>query len=94
MYIPPFDKMTEWDEIGNFVKSARAADFITVNPEGLPIATLMPAIWKNLNPSQEIYGTLVMHMARANEQWKLIPPGSKGLAIVHGAQAYISPILW
>ena len=91
MYIPPFDKMVGWKEIADFVKSARAADLVTVNPEGLPIATLMPAIWKDLDPSREIYGTLTMHMARANEQWKLIPPGSKGLAIVHGAQAYISP---
>ena len=91
MYIPHFNKMAEWDEIADFVKSARTADFVTVNPEGLPIATLMPAIWKNLDPSRKIYGTLVMHMARTNEQWKLIQPGSKGLAIVHGAQAYISP---
>lgn len=83
--------MAEWDEISHFVESARAADLVTVNPDGLPIATLMPAIWKDLDPSREICGTLVMHMARANEQWKLITPGSKGLAIVHGTQAYISP---
>jgi transcriptional regulator len=91
MYIPPFDKMAGWDEIADFVESARAADLVTVNPEGLPIATLMPAIWKGLDPGREICGTLVMHMARANEQWMLIPSGSKGLAIVHGAQAYVSP---
>ena len=32
-----------------------------------------------------------MHMARANPQWKEISPGTQGLAILHGAQAYISP---
>ena len=83
--------MTEWDEIRSFVAAARAADLVTVSPEGLPIATLLPTAWKDLDPSRENYGTLVMHMARANEQWKLIAPGSAGLAIVHGAQAYISP---
>lgn len=91
MYIPHFNQMEEWDEIAQFVKSARAADLITVNPDGLPIATLMPAIWKDIDPNNGKFGTLVMHMARANEQWKLISPGSKGLAIVHGSQAYISP---
>ena len=83
--------MAEWDEIQSFVAAARAADLVTVTPEGLPIATLLPMVWKDLDPSRENYGSLVMHMARANEQWKLIPTGTKGLAIVHGAQAYISP---
>ena len=91
MYIPHYNSMDEWNEIERFVKSARAADLITVNPDGAPIATLMPSLWRDANPQADQYGTLVMHMARANEQWKLITPGSKGLAIVHGAQAYISP---
>lgn len=91
MYIPHFNAMSEWDEIERFVKSARAADLVTIHPDGAPIATLMPAMWRDLIPQEERYGTLVMHMARANEQWKAISPGSKGLAIVHGAQAYISP---
>lgn len=91
MYIPHFNKMEEWEEIAKFVQSTRAADLVTVNPDGVPIATLMPAVWKDLDPQNEKYGTLVMHMAKGNEQWKFISPGANGLAILHGAQAYISP---
>lgn len=37
------------------------------------------------------YGRLVMHMAKANPQWKSINSDALGLAIVNGPQAYISP---
>jgi transcriptional regulator len=51
----------------------------------------MPLVWKDFNFAQGQYGKIVMHMARGNTQWKSITPGKPGLAIVHGAQAYISP---
>jgi len=94
MYIPRQNKIEDWDEILRFVASGRAADLVTVNSEGMPIATLMPIFWDVSEPpesSEGNYGKLIMHMARANEQWKHITPGTQGLAIVHGAQAYISP---
>ena len=83
--------MEDWDEIQHFVASSRAADLVTVNSDGLPIATLMPIVWDVSESAEGNYGKLIMHMARANEQWKHITPGTQGLAIVHGAQAYISP---
>jgi len=91
MYIPPINRVDDWDEIVRFVSSVRAADLVTVNPEGLPIATLMPMVWEAANQEGPSYGRLIMHMARGNEQWKSITPGTQGLAILHGAQAYISP---
>ncbi len=97
MYIPHQNKIEDWVEIQHFVASNRAADLVTVNSDGLPIATLMPIVWVVSEPSEGNegnegnYGKLIMHMARANEQWKHIVPGTQGLAIVHGAQAYISP---
>ncbi len=91
MYIPKINQVDDWDEIERFVKSVRAADLVTVNPDGLPIATLMPMVWIDADPSQDNYGKVIMHMARGNEQWRLIQPGAQGLAILHGAQAYISP---
>ena len=91
MYIPHQNKVDDWNEIRRFVESARAADLVTVNPEGLPVATLMPMVWEVDNPESGNLGKLVMHMARANDQWKQIAPGAKGLAILRGAQAYISP---
>ena len=81
----------DWDEIQRFVTSVRAADLVTINVDGLPIATLMPMVWIDAEPEEGRYGKVVMHMARGNEQWKYIASGTQGLAILHGAQAYISP---
>lgn len=91
MYIPPINRVDDWDEIQRFVAGVRAADLVTVNPDGLPVATLMPMIWEGLNPGAGEYGRLIMHMARGNEQWKSVQTGTQGLAIIHGGQAYISP---
>ncbi len=91
MYIPPINRLEDWDEIERFVASIRSADLVTIDPSGLPIATLMPLVWKGLNPEAGSYGKLVMHMARGNQQWRNIAEDTPGLAIVHGAQAYISP---
>ncbi len=91
MYIPPFNRVEDWDEIQRFVSSVRAADLITVHSDGFPISTLMPMVWEGADPSSGNYGQLTMHMARGNEQWKTIHPGTQGLAILHGAQAYVSP---
>ena len=91
MYIPHQNKIEDWDEIQHFVASSRAADLVTISSDGMPVATLMPIVWDVSEPAEGNYGILIMHMARANEQWKHIIPGTQGLAIVHGAQAYISP---
>ena len=91
MYIPPINRVDDWDEIVRFVASSRAADLVTINRDGLPIATLMPAVWEGALDAPLNYGRLVMHMARGNPQWRSIQEGTQGLAIVRGAQAYISP---
>ena len=91
MYIPHQFAISEWEEITNFARSVRAADIVTVNDEGTPIATLMPFIWEESGDPDSGYGKLVMHMAKANAQWKLARANSQALAIIRGAQAYISP---
>lgn len=91
MYIPHQFAISEWEEITNFARSVRAADFVTVNDQGTPIATLMPFIWEESSDSESGFGKLVMHMAKANPQWKSISSDSQALAIIRGAQAYISP---
>lgn len=62
-----------------------AADIVTVGPDGTPEATLLPILWS------EDGGTIIAHMARANQHWTSIAPDSRFLAIVAGPQAYISP---
>ncbi len=91
MYVPKHFEVSEWEEITGFVARARAADLVTADSVGLPVATLMPALWDTSSVDETNYGRLVMHMAKANPQWKSIEPGTKGLAIIHGPQAYVSP---
>jgi transcriptional regulator len=91
MYLPKHFEISDLDEICRFVSHVRAADLVTVNSTGLPIATLMPCVWNTSDVGQSHYGSLVMHMARANPQWKSIDLGALGLAIVRGSQAYVSP---
>ena len=45
--------------------------------------TLLPVIWDD--------DRLVFHLARANPHWRSIEAGSPALAVVTGAEAYVSP---
>jgi transcriptional regulator len=83
MYIPSFNRIDDDDEIRGFVAAARSAQFITVNPDGTPVASLLPIMWKG--------NVVVAHMARANPQWKTIGVNSPALLICSGPEAYISP---
>ncbi|MCX6431200.1 MAG: FMN-binding negative transcriptional regulator [Actinobacteria bacterium] len=91
MYLPKHFEISDLVEISDFVSSVRAADLVTIGPDGAPIATLMPCVWKDLDIENVSYGKLVMHMAKGNQQWKSIVGGTLGLAIIHGPQAYVSP---
>ena len=44
MYIPSFNRIDDDDEVRRFVAAARSAQFVTVDPEGLPVATLLVAL--------------------------------------------------
>lgn len=91
MYVPKHFEVAEWQEVTEFVARARAADLVTIDPTGLPVATLMPCVWDISTIDESNYGSLIMHMARANPQWKSIEAGALGLAILHGPGAYVSP---
>lgn len=88
MYLPKNFEVDNLTEIKRFVSQIASADLVTVNPEGLPLATLMPCIWEEDGSE---YGKLIMHMSKGNEQWKSIRTGDLALAIIHGVQAYVSP---
>ena len=45
--------------------------------------TLLPVVWRG--------DTVIAHMARANEHWKVIGVDQPALLVVTGPQAYISP---
>ena len=83
MYVPPFNAVTDQDELRAMVAAARSGWLVTVGADGTPAATLLPIMW---------HGDLVIaHLARANPQWRELPPDSPGLIIVGGPEAYVSP---
>jgi transcriptional regulator len=93
VYLPRGFEVTDIFEIVNFVEATGAADLVTTDADGRPVATLMPVIWdrRTWSPDTGNFGKLVMHMARANTHWQSMSDGAPGLAIVHGPQAYVSP---
>lgn len=85
MYIPHFNVLEDQAEIRHMIDAIGTAEIVTVGPDGTPLATLLPILWS------EDGSTVIAHLARANEHWKHIEPGSRCLAIVAGPQAYVSP---
>jgi transcriptional regulator len=83
MYVPHFNAMTDDAEIRRMVAGIGSAQLITVGDDGVPLATLLPVVWKG--------STVITHMARANTHWRSIGDGAPTLLVVTGPQAYISP---
>jgi transcriptional regulator len=63
-----------------------AANLVTITPQGL-LATLLPVVY---DPDVGEHGALQGHLARNNTQWSE-PPNGEALAIIQGADAYVSP---
>jgi len=80
VYLPHHFEMSD---VPGFLAAHPAALLVTSAAGGYPSATLMPYL---LDADR-----CLMHMARANEHWQLIEPGSPALAVVQGAQSYVSP---
>lgn len=68
------------------LEAARVADLVTRTADGLR-ASYVPLAY---DPRPDPLGSLVGHVARANDQWR-VPPDGEALVIVHGPDAYVSP---
>src|ERR1700733_1408666 len=82
--------------VDELLRNHGAADLVTVTEQGL-VATMLPFIY--VPPSDPDagdsnaggpLGALHGHLARNNDQWKLLAAG-ESLAIVRGPDAYITP---
>jgi transcriptional regulator len=83
VYVPHFNAMVDEAEVRSMVAAVAAAQLITVGPDGYPRATLLPVMWDG--------DRVIAHMARANEHWRVIGPGSPALLVCTGPDAYVSP---
>ena len=82
LYVPRFNVM-DADGVRPFVDAVATAQLVTVGEDGVPDATFLPVLWEG--------DRLVGHLARANGHWRRIVDGSPALAIVTGADTYVSP---
>jgi transcriptional regulator len=89
VYVPHFNAVEAMPEIQALVSSVGSAQLVTTGPDGYPLASLLPVIWEPAGG--DTGGRLVMHMAKANQHWKAIEPGTPALATVTGPEAYVSP---
>jgi transcriptional regulator len=85
VYLPRHFKADEV-EAGELLNGIRAADLISATPAG-PYATFLPLIYdESIGQS----GSLLGHVARKNDHWRLEPIG-ESMVIAHGPDAYITP---
>ncbi len=89
MYVPRFNALEGVPEIQALVSAVGSAQLVTTGPDGYPLASFLPVIWEPAG--SDTGGRLVMHMARANQHWKAIEPGTPCLAVATGPEAYVSP---
>ena len=83
MYVPHHFALEDLDEIRSLVRVVHVGQLVTVGPDGVPDATLLPVLWEG--------DEVVVHLARANEHWRRITDGSPGLVVVTGPDSYITP---
>jgi transcriptional regulator len=85
MYVPPAfsaDRAT----VARLLADPGAADLVTMTADGM-VATYLPVLHQ---PGTSGHGSLLGHVARANDQWRT-PVVGEALVIVHGPDAYVSP---
>lgn len=85
MYIPKYFKVTDFNEIEEFVQKNSFGTLITTD-QGKPIAIHLPLELNKKGTDYYITG----HMAYGNPQWKTLEGCENVLVIYQGTHAYIS----
>ncbi|MBM7694173.1 transcriptional regulator [Peribacillus deserti] len=85
MYIPKYFKVTNVDEIWEFVQTNSFGTIVTTD-QGKPIATHLPL--ELIKEDDDYY--ITGHMAYGNPQWRTLETCEKVLVIYQGPHSYIS----
>lgn len=85
MFIPKFFKVTDFNEISEFIQRNSFGTIVTTKKDK-PIATHIPLEFRKEEDEYYIYG----HMAYGNPQWKTFETCENALIIYQGPHAYIS----
>lgn len=87
MYVPAAFKVDDPEKLALFMETYSFATLVTVL-DGVPCANHLPILLRRVGG---IHGTLVGHMARANDQWRHFEESKEALVIFEGPHGYISP---
>jgi transcriptional regulator len=87
MYIPPAFAAKNSAKLRDVMQRFSFALLVTQH-EGVPFASHLPLL---LDEERGPHGTLVGHMAKANEQWRHFTDEGQALVVFQGPHAYISP---
>lgn len=85
MYLPKHMRADD-SETASLLAGLRAADLVTATSQG-PFVTFLPLIH---DPREGGFGSLLGHVARKNDHWRLEPVG-ESVVVAHGPDAYITP---
>lgn len=86
MYAPEPFGVSDKAIIGEFLREHTFGTLITTGKDGVPIATHLPFLFKEIEG--EWY--LESHLAKANPQEALLQDGSAALIVISGASGYVS----
>jgi len=90
MYLPKHFEETDIKVLHSLVRAHPLGSWVTVGSGGL-IANHIPFLLKE---GKGDLGTLVGHLARANDAWRTFSPSISSLVIFQGADSYITPSLY
>lgn len=85
MYIPKYYKVTDFDEIREFVQQNSFGTIVTTK-KGKPIATHLPMVLSEKEGDYYLTG----HLAYGNPQWRTFETNEDVLVMFQGPHAYIS----
>jgi len=86
MYTPLSFVENDLSILHSCIEENSFATLVTTNSEGPAVSHLPLLLDRKIGPN----GTLIGHMAKANQQWRELVNGD-ALAVFHGPHAYISP---
>jgi transcriptional regulator len=87
VYLPKHFAITDRALLHDLMRQFSFATLVTVH-EGRPVAGHLPFM---LDAERGEYGTLIAHLARANQQWSAFAEEAEALVIFQGPHTYISP---
>src|SRR5512140_1071540 len=89
MYQPGHGRFRVSDPSGLLMElsARRPATLVTIGSGGLRVS-ILPMLF---DPGDGPHGTLRGHLARGNPQWRDVTSDAEALAILDGADAYVSP---